>query len=197
MNSIRKRFKISFNSPVVLGFTIICLISLILGKLTNDFTTRLLFSVYRSSLISPFTYIRFIGHVFGHEGWSHFIGNMTLLLVVGPMLEEKYGSFNIAMVILLTAIVTGIVNFIFFPHVRLLGASGVFFAFILLSSFTSIKEEGEIPMTFMLIAAIYIGGQIYDAIFVNDNVSNLTHILGGAVGSGWGFKMAKNKIGKY
>lgn len=197
MNSIRKRFKISFNSPVVLGFTIICLISLILGKLTNDFTTRLLFSVYRSSLISPFTYIRFIGHVFGHEGWSHFIGNMTLLLVVGPMLEEKYGSFNIAMVILLTAIVTGIVNFIFFPHVRLLGASGVVFAFILLSSFTSIKEEGEIPMTFMLIAAIYIGGQIYDAIFVNDNVSNLTHILGGAVGSGWGFKMAKNKIGKY
>ena len=197
MNSIRKRFKISFNSPVVLGFTIICLISLILGKLTNDFTTRLLFSVYRSSLISPFTYIRFIGHVFGHEGWSHFIGNMTLLLVVGPMLEEKYGSFNIAMVILLTAIVTGIVNFIFFPHVRLLGASGVVFAFILLSSFTSIKEEGEIPMTFILIAAIYIGGQIYDAIFVNDNVSNLTHILGGAVGSGWGFKMAKNKIGKY
>lgn len=197
MNSIRKRFKISFNSPVVLGFTIICLISLILGKLTNDFTTRLLFSVYRSSLISPFTYIRFIGHVFGHEGWSHFIGNMTLLLVVGPMLEEKYGSFNIAMVILLTAIVTGIVNFIFFPHVRLLGASGVVFAFILLSSFTSIKEEGEIPMTFILVAAIYIGGQIYDAIFVDDNVSNLTHILGGAVGSGWGFKMAKNKIGKY
>ncbi len=197
MNSIRKRFKISFNSPVVLGFTIICLISLILGKLTNDFTTRLLFSVYRSSLISPFTYIRFIGHIFGHAGWSHFIGNMTLLLVVGPMLEEKYGSFNIAMVILLTAIVTGIVNFIFFPHVRLLGASGVVFAFILLSSFTSIKEEGEIPMTFMLVAVIYIGGQIYDAIFVNDNVSNLTHILGGAVGSGWGFKMAKNKIGKY
>lgn len=197
MNSIRKRFKISFNSPVVLGFTIICLISLILGKLTNDFTNRLLFSVYRSSLISPFTYIRFIGHIFGHAGWSHFIGNMTLLLVVGPMLEEKYGSFNIAMVILLTAIVTGIVNFIFFPHVRLLGASGVVFAFILLSSFTSIKEEGEIPMTFMLVAVIYIGGQIYDAIFVNDNVSNLTHILGGAVGSGWGFKMAKNKIGKY
>lgn len=197
MNSIRKRFKISFNSPVVLEFTIICLISLILGKLTNDFTTRLLFSVYRSSLISPFTYIRFIGHIFGHAGWSHFIGNMTLLLVVGPMLEEKYGSFNIAMVILLTAIVTGIVNFIFFPHIRLLGASGVVFAFILLSSFTSIKEEGEIPMTFMLVAVIYIGGQIYDAIFVNDNVSNLTHILGGAVGSGWGFKMAKNKIGKY
>lgn len=197
MSSIRKRFKISFNSPVVIGFTVICLISLILGKITNDFTTKLLFSVYRSSLISPFTYIRFIGHIFGHAGWSHFIGNMTLLLVVGPMLEEKYGSFNIVMVILLTAIVTGIVNFIFFPHIRLLGASGVVFAFILLSSFTSIKEEGEIPMTFILVSVIYIGGQIYDAIFVDDNVSNLTHILGGAVGSGWGFKMAKNKISKY
>ena len=85
--------------------------------------------MYRSSLLSPLTYFRFFGHVLGHAGWEHFIGNIMLILVVGPLLEEKYGSANILFVILATALVTGIVNFIFFPYTQLLGASGVVFCF--------------------------------------------------------------------
>lgn len=193
---MRKKLKVSFNSPVVLWFSIICLGALIAGIITQGATTTKLFSVYRSSLMSPLTWFRFIGHIFGHSNWEHFLGNITLLLVVGPMLEEKYGSSNILFVILTTAIVTGVVNFIFFPRVQLLGASGVVFAFILLSSFTSIRE-GTIPVTFILVAIIYIGGQIYDGIFVRDNVSNLTHIIGGAVGSGLGYVLTKNKMGRY
>ena len=186
----------SFNSPVVLWFSIICLGALIAGIITQGATTTKFFSVYRSSLTSPLTWFRFVGHIFGHSNWEHFIGNITLLLVVGPMLEEKYGSSNVLFVILTTAIVTGVVNYIFFPRVQLLGASGVVFAFILLSSFTSIRE-GTIPVTFILVAIIYIGGQIYDGIFVRDNVSNLTHIIGGAVGSGLGYVLTKNKMGRY
>ena len=193
---MKRKVKVSFNSPVVLWFSIISLVALIIGAITQGASTRLLFSVYRSSLANPLTYFRFIGHVFGHANWSHFIGNIMLLLVVGPMLEEKYGSSNILFVILATALVTGIVNFIFFPHVQLLGASGVVFAFILLSSFTSIRE-GTIPITFILVALIYIGGEIYDGVFVKDNVANLTHIIGGGVGSGLGYVMTKNKMGRY
>lgn len=157
-------------------------------------TTDAVFSVYRSSLASPLTYVRFFGHICGHASWSHFLGNITMLLVVGPMLEEKYGSGNMLIVIAVTALITGLANFIFFPGIQLLGASGVVFAFILLSSFTSFRE-GEIPITFILVAVIYIGGQVYDGIFVQDNVSNLTHILGGGVGSVLGYTMAKNKGG--
>ncbi len=193
---MKRKVKISFNSPVVLWFSVISLAALIIGAITQGASTRLLFSVYRSSLENPLTYVRFIGHVFGHANWSHFIGNIMLLLVVGPMLEEKYGSSNILFVILATALVTGIVNFIFFPHVQLLGASGVVFAFILLSSFTSIRE-GTIPITFILVALIYIGGEIYDGVFVKDNVANLTHIIGGGVGSGLGYVMTKNKMARY
>lgn len=65
----------------------------------------------------------------------------------------------------------------------------------MLSSLTSIKE-GSIPITFILVAVIYIGGQIYDGVFVQDNVSNLTHILGGGVGSALGYVMVKNKMGR-
>lgn len=191
-----QKFKVSFNSPVILGFTLICFVALILGTLTGGRTNIMLFSVYRSSLMNPLTYIRFVGHIFGHAGWEHFIGNIMLILVVGPLLEEKYGSSNMLFVILATALVTGIVNFVLFPHVRLLGASGVVFALILLSSFTSMKE-GSIPLTFILVAVLYIGQQVYEGIFVNNNVSNLTHILGGLVGAGLGYALNKNKWNNY
>lgn len=192
----KRQLKISFNSPVILGFTLICFLSLLLGYLTRGVSTYTLFSVYRSSFLNPLTYLRLIGHVFGHANWQHFIGNIMLILVVGPLLEEKYGSSNIIVVILSTALVTGLVNIILFPHIRLLGASGVVFAFILLASFTSIKD-GSIPVTFILVAVIYIGGQVYDGLFVTDNVSNLTHIIGGIIGASLGYVMNKNKMNRY
>ena len=192
MNGKEKRFKISFNSPVILGFTLICLAALILNTITGGLANRMIFSVYRSSMLNPLTYIRFIGHIFGHSGWQHFIGNIMLILVIGPLLEEKYGFRNILTVILSTALITGIIHFMFFPHTMLLGASGVVFALILLSSFVSIKE-GEIPMTFILVTVIYIGQQIFEGIFVNDNISNLTHIIGGITGAGMGYALNKRK----
>ncbi len=191
-----KKLRISFNSPVILGFTIICFAVLMLGYATSGRSTVYAFSVYRSSFLNPFTYIRLVGHVFGHANWEHFIGNIMLILVVGPLLEEKYGSSNMIFIILATALVTGVVNVIFFPGIRLLGASGVVFALILLSSLTSIKE-GEIPLTFILVAFIYIGEQVYQGMFVHSNVSNLTHILGGFTGASLGFVMNKNKMNRY
>lgn len=192
MSNSSKKIKVDFNSPVILGFTLVCLIAMILNIITIDRSNDLVFSVYSSSLGDPFTYIRFIGHIFGHANWSHFMGNIMLILVVGPLLEEKYGSLNMIFVIVATAIVTGLVHFIFFPNYQLLGASGVVFALILLSSFTSMKE-GTIPMTFILVVCIYIGEQVYEGLFVNDNVANLTHIIGGFVGAVLGFVMNKGK----
>ncbi|MBR3770780.1 MAG: rhomboid family intramembrane serine protease [Clostridium sp.] len=192
MKGYRTKLRISYNSPVIIGFTFACFGALILSMLTRGYSNRLLFSVYRSSLASPFTYIRFFGHVLGHGNWSHFLGNIMMILVVGPLLEEKYGSQRMLIVIGVTALVTGVIHFLFFPHVQLLGASGVVFALIILSSITSIKE-GAIPLTFLLVAITYVGEQIYEGIFVNDNVANLTHIIGGLVGALLGYLMNKNK----
>lgn len=196
MGKENKRIRISFNSPVILVFSIACLAVLGIGYLTGGVSDKLLFCVYRSSFTDPLTYFRFFGHVLGHANWEHFLGNITMILVVGPLLEEKYGSADTLLVILVTAFVTGLIHFIFFPNVALMGASGVVFAFILLASMTSI-EDGKIPLTFILVAVIYIGGQIRDGIFVNDNVSNLTHIIGGIVGSVCGVAMNKCRVNKY
>jgi membrane associated rhomboid family serine protease len=190
-NCSRKRFmmkkwKIRYNSPVILSFTAVCFVALLLNMLTKGAANNLFFSVYHSSLTDPLTYFRFFGHVCGHANWDHFMGNIMMILILGPLLEEKYGSKDILIVMITTAFVTGLVEYIFFPDVQLLGASGVVFAFILLSSITSC-EEGSIPLTFILVFVLYIGQQVYDGLFVRDQVSNLTHILGGLVGAGLGF----------
>lgn len=188
MNSGRTKMKVDFNLPVILGFTALCTLALILQAFTGGWTTDMFFSVYRSSLFSPFTYIRFLGHIFGHADWSHYIGNMMLILIIGPLLEEKYGTYNIAVVIFITALITGLVNYILFPRVQLLGASGVVFAFILLSSFTRIRE-GKIPLTFILVGVIYLGQQVLEGILIQDNISNITHIVGGMTGAYLGYVM--------
>ena len=153
---MHKKLKITFNAPVTLGFVIICFIATLLGVVSNGRITQMVFMTYHSSLANLMTYVRFITHIFGHSGWSHFIGNASYLLLLGPMLEEKYGSKELIEVIGITAVVTGLVNYIFFWNVGLCGASGVVFAFIILASFTGFKE-GEIPLTFILVAVIFIG----------------------------------------
>ena len=143
MMSLKNKPKITFNAPVVLGFAMICLLATIANMITAGGSNRLLFSTYRSSLFSPLTYLRLFTHVFGHSGWAHLVGNMAYILLLGPMLEEKYGSVRLVVVMAVTALVTGLINNLLFGNVALCGASGIVFAFILLTSFTSFKE-GEI-----------------------------------------------------
>lgn len=187
---MKKKLKISYNSPVILSFVFLCFAVMFIGALTGGRSTRMLFMTYHSSLANPLTYLRFFTHVFGHSGWSHFIGNAAYLLLLGPMLEDKYGSKMLIEIIAVTALVTGVVNYVFFWNVGLCGASGVVFAFILLASFTGFKEE-EIPLTFILVAVIYIGQQVYEGLIVADDVSNMAHIVGGLVGAAIGYLLNK------
>ncbi len=183
---MKRKLKVSFNSPLVLGFSFLCAAAALIGTITGETSTAMLFSTYASPLTDPLTYLRLFTHVLGHAGWSHLVGNMAYILLLGPALEEKYGWKNLMTVILVTALITGIIHNLLFPRTILLGASGVVFAFILLTSFTEFRE-GEIPLTFILVAAIYLGQQIWEGITVKDHISNLSHILGGLIGSGAGY----------
>ena len=79
-----KRFAIRFNAPVVLSFAILSLLVLVLDSATGGASTARLFCVYRAPLTDPLTYVRFFTHVLGHSGYSHYMSNMLLLLLVGP-----------------------------------------------------------------------------------------------------------------
>ena len=187
-----KGFRIVFNAPAVLAFSLLCLISLLLNLFTHGASNRLLFSVYRSSLANPLTYIRFFGHTLGHQGWEHLFGNIMYILILGPMLEEKYGSASMVFLMLVTAFVTGLLTYLFAPGTAMCGASGIVFAMILLSSFTEFQEH-TIPLTVILVAALYTGQQIYKAVTVGGNVAYGAHIVGGIVGMAIGYAANKRK----
>ena len=181
-----------YNSPVILTFFLLSLGVLFLGQYTGGWTTTHLFSVYRSSLKDPLFYIRLFGHVLGHGSWDHFLNNMLLLLVVGPPMEEKYGSLPLLKGILLTALISGILQCALFPRTALLGASGIVFMLIMLASLSGFS--GGIPVTMLLVAALYLGQQIYDIIFVRDNVANFMHIVGGVCGTVGGHNIRQGAI---
>lgn len=188
-----KKLKLSYNSPVILTFAGICLAALIINFITRGFSNRLLFICYGNvSLLDPLTYIRAFSYVFGHASFSHFAGNMTMLLLVGPIVEERFGSWNLCIMMGVTALAGGILNMLFFST-GILGASGIVFMLIILSAFTNMKK-GEIPLTLILIALIYLGQEIYSGIFVEDNVSHFGHLCGGFSGLGFGAYFYKKKF---
>ena len=112
--------------------------------------------------------------------------------MLGPNLEDRFGSWNVLCAILVTAVISGLVQFFFFPGTALLGASGIVFMMILLSSFGGVRN-GTIPTTLILVAVFYLGDEIWNGIFVQDNISQLTHIIGGLCGTVFGFALSSGK----
>ena len=184
------RGRVQYNAPVVLTFALVSLGVLVLDFITGGWSTGSLFCVYRSPLSDPLTYVRLAGHVLGHADYAHYLSNMMLLLVVGPPLEEKYGSRRLLGCILITALVSGLVQFTLFPGTGLLGASGIVFMMIVLSSLAGMRS-GTIPLTLILVVILYLGGEVVDAILLRDSVSQLTHIVGGLCGAALGFGLQR------
>ena len=74
---------------------------------------------------------------------------------------------------------------IFVFKINLVGASGIVFMLILLSSLVNFKS-GQIPLTFVLVAILFFGREVVSAL-KPDHVSQAAHIIGGVCGSLFGF----------
>lgn len=183
-----KRKHIYINAPITLTFSLICIVALLLNYISKGKTNLWLFSTYGSSLLSPMTYLRLFTHVFGHSDINHLMSNLLYILLLGPILEEKYGN-KLIIVIFSTAIVTGLVHNLFSPNIMLLGASGVVFSFIILASITG-NQDG-IPLTLLIVALLWIGGEIYTGLTSIDSISQLSHIIGGLCGGVIGLMLKK------
>ena len=185
--------KLKYNSPVFLTFSLLSTLILILSQILGENIILQYFAVPGNQSafnILSLDAFRLFSHILGHQDWTHLLGNFTFLLLLGPILEEKYGSVSVLLMIMITAFATGILNVIFFPY-GLLGASGIVFMCVLLISFTNIKA-GELPITFILVVAIYLTGEIIK-IFDRNNVSEFAHIIGGVCGGIFGFLSIKVK----
>ena len=173
--------RIRYNAPVVLTFSLAAtLATILIGTMGNRALAW--FSVPGTmDWDNPVAYVRLFTHVLGHAGWQHLMANLMVILLIGPLLEEKYGAGKLLQMIALTALVTGALNIALFDT-GLLGASGVAFMLIVLSSLTSYRRR-EIPLTFVLVALLFVGGEVAAALTHRDQIAQFAHIIGGACGA--------------
>lgn len=177
---------IDYNSIVILTYLFLSIGALLLNIATRGKSNELVFSSYRSSMRDPMTYVRLIMHSIGHQNWAHLTGNFIYILLVGPMIEEKYGSANLLLALVATSVIVGIFNSFFSNHV-ICGASSNVYMLIVLSSFSNISE-GKIPLTLIIVFLFYTTTELKDGI-VNrgDHVYHFGHLLGAICGLVFGF----------
>jgi len=183
--------RIKYNSPVVLTFAIISLLALGLSSLSDGGSNRLMFSVYGNNWGSPMHYFRLLAHSLGHANVQHLSGNILLMLLVGPSVEERYGSLRLLCMMLGTSLVIGLISVLVQPTIMLLGASGIVFMLIILNSFGS-SDRGMIPVTLILVVIVYMGQEVFVGVqnilgTTEDSISQLAHIVGGLCGLLFGF----------
>jgi len=191
------KLRITYNAPVVLTLALACFVVYLLPGSFEDpkldpHALRTWFISY-PKLGEPYgarSYVGLFTHILGHANWQHLIGNLMMVLLIGPILEERHGSLSLLGMILVCAVVSGL--FTAFMGGMSIGASGIVFMMIILASTANIRG-GDIPLTFIAIAILYLGGELYNAATAHDNVDHIGHLIGGAVGAVFGFFSAKPK----
>jgi len=180
--------KITFNSPAILAFSFLCVVVYILSNTLGLGTG--VFALPSSFHFDKFSsYFNLFSYAFCHKDANHIIMNLSLILLLGPIIEEKYGTKKTIIIFFSTILITAIFHILFFDY-GLIGASGIAFALIILASLVNFKNK-EIPITFVLVAIIYIGREVVN-LFEADQVSQFAHIIGGCIGAYFGFKFKSN-----
>lgn len=183
--------RLSYNSPVILTFSLVCVIVYLVNTFSSGATVPF-FSLKPFFNFTDIThYSGFILYTTGHANLEHLVGNLTFVLLLGPILEEKYQAGGILLMMLITTVVTALLHLFFFNSI-LIGASGIVFMFIVLISFVNVKE-GTIPLTFIIVLVLFISKEVYMS-FKEDNISQFAHIIGGLCGSVFGFTMRPRKV---
>ncbi len=179
--------KLKYNAPTTLTFALAAAIVLLVDQYLMPGVIEALFTAEGSTTFHyddiP-SYVRMLTHVFGHAGWDHLLSNLTLILLLGPILEEKFGSKQVAWMMVMTALINGLVNALFFES-SLMGSSGIAFMMILLVSFANIRA-GEFPLSALLVVGLYLAKEVL-TIFRSDDISQMSHIIGAACGAVFGF----------
>ena len=177
--------RLTYNSPVILTMALAAIAVQVVDAITPGRLTEAWFCLPgRFHWASLGDWLRLLTYPLGHADAGHLMGNLVMWLVIGPLVEEKYGSLLLLEMVVITALVTAGLNVVLF-HSGLLGMSGLVFMLIILSSVTNLKA-GHIPLTFVLVAALFLGREAADALKA-DRISQFAHILGGVCGSLFGF----------
>jgi membrane associated rhomboid family serine protease len=181
--------RIEFNAPVTVCYALAAVAATILpvqGKLAIHGPIRPLEADF---LLSLFTW------TLAHGGMTHLLSNFVVVLLTGPLLEDRFGSLRMLAVLVTASVMGGLAQCILNPGVALIGASGTVFCLIMLTAMLA-GRSGTIPLTVLLVAALYLGRELV-GLFANDGISQTAHILGAALGMILGLVMRGNSSPRY
>ena len=145
--------KISFVSRGTLLISLFSLIGMIALKIFPN-SSQFLILDGNCHLTSWKWYLSNFTYIFGHVDTLHLVGNLSIILLLGPLIELKYGTKRMLIMTLSTAGLTAILHTLLWDN-GLLGASGIAFMYIVLSSLLNSRGK-EIPFTFILIVLFFI-----------------------------------------
>lgn len=165
----KKKLKLKFHydSPVMLSFAFITLIIFVLdtfalkGKLKEMWLVTptaaggqfpFAFSDFRSIL-------RLFVHVFGYSQNEILICNLIFILLLGPQMEERYGSVIIGIMIFVSSLFSGVLNACFCKN-AVCGAEPVVFMLILLWTMMQLSRS-KISASAIAVIALFIAMLIF------------------------------------
>lgn len=150
--------------------------------------------------LRPYLYVRgwqwwaVFTHMFLHGGFLHLIGNLILLVLVGPRLEDYISERNFILLYLAAGFAGGAASLLLFGDdvqtglVPNVGASGAIFGILAAFAMRLPREKIPIPVGFMIFVPAYVAFPLYVLmqfyfIFAQNNVAWWAHFAGAAVGA--------------
>lgn len=189
---IKMPFSFIYDAPVTLTFVIISLLFFIFDSLIlkNKITPLILSSPTTSEGTLPFeiknflSYLRFFMYSFGGNFSLFYFANLIFILLLGPSIEEKYGSVVIGIMMVVSSVFAGVLNACF-RSASMIGATSIVFMLIFLNAFLSFSKK-KIPMSFVVVFGVYIVFNVIEP-KVNVVVELFINIAGGLCGSLFAF----------
>lgn len=187
------KIKINYNAPFTLTFCVLASVVFLFSVFFKELNSFLATPPSFSYLRYPVFYLGIFLHPLAHANFQHLSSNLTIMLLVSPALEEKFGALKMFFMALITAFATSMLEMLLFSGSSLIGASGIVFMMILLSSFTG--GGNGFPLTAVLVLLFYVGQEVISS-FKSDNISQSAHIIGGVLGMIFGLISRKRILDK-
>ncbi len=216
----KSKLHLKYDSPVTLTFVLLSTLILALDSFfLKGFLTTNIFICHGSKAvgnIAAFDYKNFLDyarlfvHTLGSSGWQSLLANSTFILLLGPTLEERYGSPILLLMIVITSLVSGVLNACLVPFFTS-GSQSIVFMMICLAAITAFSKK-EVPLSWIIVFILYLAlklctsysdfsssdsnskKQKVDFIeFLTLNLNTFTSLAAGIVGSLFGFLVSPKK----
>ena len=195
----KKKFKfnlkVAYDAPVTLTFVIICavifLVSMIFVKNGKNPGLEKVFASPTSQAgelpfipSAPLSYVRLLFYIFGAAAGeaSVLFTNLILIMLLGPAMEERYGSVIVGIMIFVSALFAGVLNACFSSE-SLVGAVPLVCMMIFLNAFMSFSKK-KFPLSFAAVMILFV---VLQAVSGSGAVKIIICIAGGLCGSLFAF----------